>query len=254
MGHETGGIFFMLPSLESNLVRGEKRKYELEAMRMYLPDVRSRQEIYAEIEKSEMRLSLMKNVIYKLNPYDPEVARIIEMRVEFSPDLPSLMNQIQIECAKATIYGNYLALVEKEMERLKTQRRHESAPRWQANYDLIYAQIIAYQARMFEYRAYLLEFAKNPRFVPATKPPNLTHTGWDIATRKETITGKVVEPYIERATAMFNAVITNHPGTPWAARADYELKRGFGVHLVPEYHGPYPSIPPGTQLKPIPKM
>jgi hypothetical protein len=254
MGHETGGIFFMLPSLESNLVRGEKRRYELEAMRMYLPDIRSRQEVYADIEKSEMRLSMMKNVIYKLNPYDPEVAKIIEMRVEFSPDLPNLMKQIQIECEKATIYGTYLAMVEKEMERLKTQRRHESSPRWQANYDLIYAQLIAYQARMFEYRAYLLEFAKNPRTVPATKPPNLTHTGWDIHTRKQTITGKVVEPYIERATAMFNAVITDHPGTPWAARAEYELKRGFGVHLIEEYHGPYRYPRPGEPLMPVPKM
>jgi hypothetical protein len=253
MGHETGGIFFMLPSLESNLVRGEKRKYELEAMRMYLPDIRSRQEVYADIEKSELRMSLMKNVIYKLNPYDPEVAKIIVMRVDFSRDLPTLIRQIDHECAKATIYGTYLAMVEKEMERLKEKRRHEDSPRWQANYDLIYAQIVAYQARMYEYRAALLQFKANPKVVPLTKPPNLTHTGWDIATRKETITQEV-KPYMERATAMFQAVINDHPGTPWAARAEYELKRGFGIHLVPEYHGPYRSVPPGTQLIPVPKM
>jgi hypothetical protein len=253
MSHETGGIFFMLPSLESNLVRGEKRKYELEAMRMYLPDIRSRQEVGKEIESSQLRTSLTK-VIYDLNPYNPDIAKIIEMRVEFSPDLPNLMKQIQIECEKATIYGTYLSRVEQEMERLKTHRRHEASPRWQANYDLIYAQVIAYQARMFEYRAYLLEFAKNPKFVPATKPPNLRHTGWDIHTRKQYITGKVVEPYIERATAMFNGVIADHPGTPWAARAEAELKRGFGVHLIEEYHGPGRSIPPGTVLLPVPKM
>jgi hypothetical protein len=253
MSHETGGIFFMLPSLESNLVRGEKRKYELEAMRMYQPDIRSRLEVGREIESSELRTSLTK-VIYDLNPYNPDIAKIIEMRVEFSPDLPNLMKQIQIECEKATIYGTYLSRVEQEMERLKTVRRHEASPRWQANYDLIYAQIIAYQARMFEYRAYLLEFAKNPRFVPPTKPPNLTHTGWDIHTRKQYITGKIVEPYIERATAMFNGVIADHPGTPWAARAEAELRRGFGVHLIEEYHGPYRSPPPGTPLMPVPKM
>lgn len=253
MSHETGGIFFMLPSLESNLVRGEKRRYELEAMRMYQPDIRSRQENLRDIEKSELRTSLTK-VIYDLNPYVPEIAKIIDMRVEFSPDLPNLMKQIEIECAKATIYGTYLSRVEQEMERLRTARRHESSPRWQANYDLIYAQVIAYQARMFEYRAYLQEFAKKPKFVPPTKPPNLTHTGWDIHTRKEYITGKIVEPYIERATAMFNQVIADHPGTPWAARAEHELRRGFGVHLIEEYHAPYRSLPPGTQLIPVPKM
>ncbi|WP_425619377.1 VWA domain-containing protein [Anatilimnocola sp. NA78] len=253
MSHESGGIFFMLPSLESALVRGEKRRYELEAMRMYLPDIRTRMEVGKDIEDSELRRSLTK-VIYDLNPYNPEAAKIIEMRVEFSPDLPNLFKQINIECAKATIYGEYLSRVEVEMQRLEKFRRHESSPRWQANYDLIYAQVIAYQARMFEYRAYLLEFAKNPRFVPPTKPPNLTHTGWDIHTRKQIITGKVVEPYIERATAMFNAVMTDHPGTPWAARAEYELKRGFGVHLIEEYHGPYKTVPPGTAVIPVPKM
>ena len=48
--------------------------------------------------------------------------------------------------------------------------------------------------------------------------------------------------------------MADHPGTPWAARADYELKRGFGVHLIEEYHAPYRSVPPGTQLMPVPKM
>ena len=37
-------------------------------------------------------------------------------------------------------------------------RQHEASPRWQANYDLLYAQLIAYQARMYEYGAYLEEF------------------------------------------------------------------------------------------------
>jgi hypothetical protein len=253
MSHETGGIFFMLPSLETNLVRGEKRKYELEAMRMYLPDIRSRMEVGKEIEDAEMRRALTK-VIYDLNPYNPEIAKIIEMRVEFSPDPVNLQRQIQIECAKSTIYGEYLSRVEKELERLQKLRRHEDSPRWQANYDLIYAQVIAYQARMYEYRAYLIEFAKNPQVVPPTKPPNLTHVHWDIRTRKETLTGKVVEPYIERASAMFKAVIADHPGTPWAARAEYELKRGFGVHLVADYHAPYRTVPPGTPLVPVPKL
>jgi hypothetical protein len=253
LSRETGGVFFLLPSLETNLVRGEKRKYELEQMRRFLPDLRSRMEVGQEIESSELSRSLTK-VIYDLNPHQPEIAKIIVMRVHFSPDLPNLMRQIQIECAKATIYGEYLSRVEQELARLEKHRRHESLPRWQANYDLIYAQVIAYQARMFEYRAYLQEFARKPKFVPATKPPNLRHTGWDIHTRKELLTGKTVEPFIERATARFHAVITDHAGTPWAARAEYELKRGFGVHLIEEYHGPGRTLPTGTVLMPVPKM
>ncbi|WP_254509663.1 vWA domain-containing protein [Anatilimnocola floriformis] len=253
MSHETGGIFFVLPSKEINLVRADNKKYEFEAMRRYMPDIRSRLEVGAETEKSELRKALTK-VIYDLNPYNPEISKIIEMRVHFSPDVPNLLKQIEIECAKSTIYGEYLSRVERDMQKLESYRANEASPRWQANYDLIYAQIIAYQARMFEYRAYLMQFGRNPRVVPEFKPPNLRHTGWDIATRKETITGAVVQPYIDRATTRFHAVIAEHPGTPWAARAEYELKRGFGVHLIEEYHRPDRGLSTGETLMPVPKM
>lgn len=253
LSHETGGVFFVLPSVETDLVRTDNRDYQIDAMRQYMPDIRSRLRVGEETEYSELRRALTK-VIYDLNPYNPEAAKIIEMRVEFSPEPAALLRQIQLECAKATIYGEYLARTEKEMQRLEKLRRHEDSPRWQANYDLIDAQVIAYQARMFEYRAYLLEFAKNPKTVPPTKSPNLRHTGWDIHTRKQTITGKVVEPYIARATAKFKEVISNHPGTPWASRAEHELKRGFGVHLLEEYEAPDRVLPTGTTPMPIPKM
>jgi hypothetical protein len=89
--------------------------------------------------------------------------------------------------------------------------------------------------------------------VPLTRPPNLTHTHWDIRTRHQILTKEAV-PYIERATAMFKDIMTNHANTPWAARAEVELKRGFGVELVPDYDGPRPYIAPGTPIMPVPKM
>lgn len=253
IARETGGIFFMLPSVESNLVHSDKRKYELDAMEAYLPDLRSRLEVAAERDKSPLRLMLTK-VIYDLNPYNEEAAKIIEMRVHFSPEIPRLVQQARQEQAKAIVYLQYLARAEKEVAKMAEERRYEPSPRWQANYDLLYAQLIAYQARMYEYGAYLEEFIKEPKIVPAFKSPNLHHERWDIRTRKKTITGDVVEPYIERATQMFKEIIESHPGTPWAARAEVELRRGFGVELVEVYHGPDPVIPPGTRLVPVPKL
>ena len=253
MARETGGIFFMLPTVESDLVHSDKRKYELEAMKPYLPDLRSRLEVAAERDKSPLRQMLTK-VIYDLNPYNEEAAKIIEMRVHFSIEKPRLIQQIRQEQAKAIVYLQYLAKVEKEVAKMADERRYEPSPRWQANYDLLYAQLIAYQARMYEYGAYLEEFAKQPKVVPAFKSPNLRHERWDITTRKKTITGDVVEPYIERATQMFKDIIEQHPGTPWAARAQVELKRGFGVELVEVYDEPEPVLPPGTRLVPVPKL
>ncbi len=253
LGRETGGIFFMLPSLETDLVRGEKRKYALEAMRRYLPDLRSRLEVKQEIDESLLR-TMLEKVVYDLNPYEPEIAKIIEMRVRFSPDYPSFKQQAIIEQAKAIIYLEYLGRVEKTIAKMEKQRREETSPRWQANYDLMYAQVIAYQARMFEYGAYLEEFIRNPKTVPLLKAPNLHLAAWDINTRQKTITGDKIKHHVDRATAMFHAIQETHAGTPWAARAESELKRGYGVELLEVYHGPPRIIPPGTPIPPVPKL
>ncbi|HZN33167.1 MAG TPA: vWA domain-containing protein [Pirellulaceae bacterium] len=252
MSQETGGIFFMLPSLETNLVRGQKGNYDLEALQPYLPDVRSRQEVKHDIDNSPLRTMLQK-VIYDLNPYNPVAQKIIEMRVEFARDPQAFVRQARQEQAKAIVYIQYLEKAQQEVEKLQYMRSHEALPRWQANYDLLHAQIIAYQARMYEYGAYLEEFIKNPKTAPLTRPPNLTHVTWDIRTRHEIITGAKVQPYIERATAMFKKILVDHPGTPWAGRAQYELNRGFGVELIPDYDAPNPYTG-STPLVPVPKM
>ena len=142
--------------------------------------------------------------------------------------------------------------MQKALEKGAVHRRDEADPRWQANYDLIYAQLIAYQARIWEYGASLEAFIKNPSVVPLTKPPDLHLVHWNVAVRKETLT-KESKPYIERAREVFELVMQNHPGTPWAARADGELTRGFGVDFQPEYHRPDRS-PPGGVTVPIPKL
>lgn len=263
MGRETGGIFFMLPSLETNLVRGQKRHYDMEAP--YFPDLRSRAEVKDEIDGSPLR-TMLEKVIYDLNPYNPEAQKIIEMRVEFSTDYDALARQIRHEQGKAIVYLQYLAKAEETVGKMDLARKQEPSPRWQANYDLLYAQLIAYQARMYEYGAYLEEFlqnvqayVKNPanpknefKPPPATKKPNLFFVHWDIRTRQRTITGDKVQPYIERATAMFKQVMADHPYTPWAARAEIELRRGFGVELVPDYDIKHPE-PSGNPI-PVPKL
>jgi hypothetical protein len=262
LGRETGGIFFMLPSLETNLVRGEKRNYDMQAP--YYPDLRARLDVKAEIERSPMR-TMLERVIYDLNPYNAETRKIIEMRVEYATDYPTLAQQIRREIQKASLYLPYLAKAEETVGKMQKERQYEASPRWQANYDLLYAQLIAYQARMYEYGAYMEEFvtdleafAKNPanpknkfKPPPPTKKPNLLHDEWHLRTRAKTITGDKIKPYVERATTLFKEIIQNHAGTPWAARADYELKRGFGVELVPWYDVAHPEV---KNPIPVPKM
>jgi hypothetical protein len=237
---ETGGVFFMLPSVELNLVGGEKRRYELEAMRSYRPDLRSRAELVQENLSSLLRTRI-NEVIGSLNPWNEAVRPHIELQVHFSPNPQDFIKQAVEARAKSVRYVQYLDLAEKvfDSDEMKYARRQETSPRWQANYDLLFAQILAYKVRNFEYAAYLDWFLKNPKVVPLTQSPNLLLVHWDITTRKETLTGELTAAYIERSKELFQKVIENHPGTPWAARAEWELQRGFGVELVPAYRAPY---------------
>ena len=251
LARETGGVFFLLPSIETNLVRGEKQRYELEQMRPYVPDLRSRLEIYKDRDDSPLRTVLWQ-VINDLNPYNPLISKAVEMRVTFSPRPEEFIRQAAESQIHARAYLPYLAKAQQALEKIRPLREQEAAPRWQANYDLMYAQLIAYQARIYEYGAYLNWFMKNPKTVPLTKAPNLTLTHWEIHTRKELLRPEESQEYIDKAHALFTQVAKEHPGTPWAARATAEQARGYGVGLVPIYEPPYPQ--PSGPVKPIPKL
>lgn len=248
---QTGGIFFMLPSEESNIVRGERRRYELEAMRAYKPDLRSKVENKVDIDNSAFRSGVIK-VIYDLNPWQPEIAKYIEMRHHFAPTPAEFVQQVAQEQSKAIVYLQYLDKAIQMMKALEKDRAHEYTPRWQANYDLVYGQLYAYTVRIYEYGAGLEEFKRNPpKDVPFTKPPNLRLVHWDIYTQKRLLSAEKGQEYIDKANERFARVIKEHPGTPWAARAEWELKRGYGVGLTPAYD--YPR-PPGKEPVPTPKL
>ncbi len=253
MARETGGIFFMLPGLETSIVRGENRRYELEAMRSYRPDLRSRAELGEENAQSLLRTRI-NEVILSLNPWNELVRQHVELRVHFSPDPKTFITQAVEERAKSVRYVEYLVRAENVFasDEMKYARTQETLRRWQANYDLLYAQILAYKVRNFEYAASLDWFLKNPQVVPLTKLPNLNLVHWDITTRKETLTGDLTASMIEQSRELFQKVIDEHPGTPWAARAEWELRRGFGVYLTPQYRAPYRSY--NGPAIPIPKL
>jgi hypothetical protein len=247
---ETNGIFFMLPTVEAALVGPEKRRYSLDAMRTYNPDLRPRLEVYLDRDRFPLRTVLWK-VASDLNPYNADSAKIIEMRMSFSVDFTALRQEAIAEQQKAVVYLNYLARAQKELEKIKRLRDQETSPRWQANYDLMHAQLIAYQARIYEYGAYLETFLRAPKAAPRTKEPNLTLVAWGLTTRAKLVAPEKSQPYIDKATALLEAIIKDHPGTPWAARAQWELGRGFGVELFPDYHAPYPSV---ANPKPPPNL
>ena len=232
MARETNAIFFMLPTVEKDLVRATKVRYDLEALRPYRPDLRARKEVFADRDEFPLRTLIWK-VIQDLNPYKQDAKSVVEMRIQYSLDPQEFVQQARQEQAKAELHLQYMAKAEQALINGKKLREQEADPRWQANYDLILAQLVAYQARMYEYGVALDAFMAKPKTAPPTKGELVLHN-WDIRTVKPIRTEKA-QPYIDRARELFAQVKQEHPGSPWAARADWELRRGFGVDLRPDY-------------------
>ena len=70
--------------------------------------------------------------------------------------------------------------IQKRLESLQKHRDREPEKRWQAHYDLMLAQIVAYQVKSYEYRACLEEMVKT-KPVPKEKPtPDMT-VNWVLA-------------------------------------------------------------------------
>ena len=254
MAWETDGIFFMLPSIESDVIDYDQRRYRLENMRAYQPDLRPRVKLLAEISNSTLRSGLLK-IIYDMNPYDTEAAQIIVMRTRFSTKIFKFIEQVRTEQTKIVIYMDYLDRMRTALEEVWALRDKETAPRWRANADLMRAQLLAYKIRLYEYGSYLEAFMNDPKILPLTKDPDLYFIHWQVARRQEMITGDVTKQYVEEAKQLFAAVIENHPETPWAGRAEKEMSSGFGVELRSYYwRRPKPGDGPPVELIPIPKL
>lgn len=237
LAQQTGGVFFMLPSPEVNLVHRDNRKYELEAMRPYLPDLRSRMDYAKDRDKSDFRKMLWE-VIVTLNPYNKESAKYCTVQITF-PIKPDDFAKAAIENQqKAVGLLRYFADCEKRLDKIRPLRAKEDSQRWRANFDIMEAQILAYKVRIQEYGTYLAEFMKQPKLIKNVHGPNKKTTHWDINTRKEMLTGDKTKEDMERAITLLKQVIYDHPGTPWAARAQWELNRGFGVELHEAFYDP----------------
>jgi hypothetical protein len=233
IARQTGGIFFMLPSPEVNLVRRDDKKYEFDAMRPYLPDLSNRDDYAAERDKHEMRKIIFK-VAADLDPYVKGREHDIQVRWwEWSIDPAQFATQAKEEYGRAQKMLGYFAAAQKELEKVKPFRDREESFRWRGNYDLMYAQIVAYQVRLYEYCATIEDKAKN-----YVAPKDAKSNEWHCYTTIKTKTDTKTKPQREKAVELLKNIVKDHGGTPYAWRASFELSRGFGVEMREEYDDP----------------
>lgn len=254
MAKESGGIFFVLPGEEETLVgegANDKRKYDFLALREYTPLLLSRREYFEQRATSQFRQTLW-NVIARLNPssnkvlfetHDPE----LNIRDEHYPLLPGpfqqeALKQVQKAVKAMMLVNEGLTL----LDDVKPLRAQESSQRWRAGYDLAYAQLHIFRLRLYQF---LLAMDVHANNMPAPKNPmsnewnfwrnagnNLVPDDEQFARlktafrlnmeRSEYITMVAAEE--KNAFELLDIVIKEHPGTPWARRAQDEKSSGFG--------------------------
>ena len=225
----SGGIYFLLPSEENMRVRQREKAYRIADLKEYVPDYANRAAYSAARNKSEFRRSLYEIIqITKGFPY----------RRHFPIDPSQMIEAANEAGVQATVRLNDLLAIQKRLESLQKLRDREPEKRWQAHYDLMLAQIVAYQIKSYEYRACLEEMVKNPPR-PAKMPTTELVVEWviDHSHDRKSPKEKTEKKYVE-ATKLLKEVIARHPKTPWADLAQDEFDRGLGAQRNEWHHNP----------------
>ncbi|WP_437230272.1 vWA domain-containing protein [Planctomicrobium sp. SH661] len=259
LAKESGGIFFMLSGEEKDLVGRDaqgNRKYDDLAMKEYEPLLVSRRQYETQRGKSEFRKTIWQ-VIVALNPHlDGELNL---RRDHWSMDKAEFLKQKQTNfsrCLRALAKLNEGIRI---LEKVEPLRAKETEPRWRAAYDLAYAQLLCYRVRQFQYLLTLnLHERENPNpSNPKSNVWNLHNVQEMLAPSEEEVKASKVdmaelEKQKAKALELYDEVIKNHPGTPWARRAEQEKGWGFGFRLADHFHDP--RYYDGTAKVEVPKF
>lgn len=255
LARETGGIFFVLPHEEENLVGQaaiDKRKYAFLDLKEYVPELIPRRD-YEEIRAKSKFRSTVADVVKLLNPYVDKELNVREWH--FPPTQAEFQKEGQVQFNRALRAMALLNQATVALEKVKPLRDKEVSQRWRANYDLILGQTMAYRVRLFQYLLALDQHAKAfPRF------KNAKSNEWDVRRVQQMLAPDAQQVKITKvdldelkkqekaARDQFEFVRRTHPRTPWANRAEVELNWGFGMQFYEEFRDPRYNTLQGIKL------
>ncbi len=249
----TNGIFFQLPGEQENLNDLDDRESAMLNLREYLPDLSSRGIYQGHRDSSPFRKAIW-DVIVMLNPYDPnakglELPDPEETRERFNTDPSNYLPKVQQRLSQITAILGVMQQARLHLARVKSLRDSEPSRRWRANYDLISAQLLWYQVRLFEYAIGLEQFSRLG--VPSKLQQNPNHNRWYIRENPSAfvmpdavqqkllgVTPEELQKAYDQAIAGLQKVQVEHADSPWAWRAEWEMKRKSGVQFNTYYQSP----------------
>lgn len=242
---DSGGIFFVLPGEEENLVGQdaiEKRKFQFYDMKEYLPWLVSRREYVEDRKKSKFR-ETMWEVIAALNPHTDAELNIQEHHYPFEKEEFQKAGLVSFNRGVRAL--NMLNEAAKRLEKIKPLRASEESTRWRANFDLMHAQVLGYRVRLFQALLALDQHAKNPQPVKnkMSNEWHLQRTPKMMAPDAQVVKATKIDmdelkKQEQTARDLLNQVVKDHPRTPWARRAEWELGYGFGFQIIEGFRDP----------------
>jgi hypothetical protein len=235
LAKDSGGIYFLLPSEENMRVKQREKAYSIATLKEYVPSYDNRAAYMARRDKSELgRL---------LHAIVEETSKDYVHRRGYSVDPAECLKEMLEEVPKARERLKRYMEIEKRLKAAKPLRDREPDKRWQAHYDLMLGQVVAYEVKAYEYLACLDEMndlMKKGQLKPSKMPiPDKLNVIWVInhSQRKKAPKEETEKKYAEAKT-LLETVIKNHPNTPWADLAQDEMNRGLGCQRDEEHHGP----------------
>ncbi len=266
LASESGGIFFVLPGEEENLSNPRalrQRHFQFLAMKEYQPGLLPRDQYVTERDGSQFRARVW-DVIERLNPFRDNQLKV---RIDYSIEYPKFVQEGQREFDKVTRSMNLLRQAVGLLEEVGPLRSQEESRRWRANYDLIMAQCLAYRVRLFQFMLALDKHARD-----ASPPNDKKSNQWRVRVTTQMIVpdadqfARIKQAYKlqvnrdefleemqrqqERATDLYKLVESEHAGTPWAKRASYERRSGFGMQFRERFEDPrYAEVGPGKKIQ-----
>ncbi len=235
LAKDSGGIYFLLPSEENMRVRQREKAYSMTILKEYVPDYESRAAYFAARDKSELRKAIAEVIDLTSKDFVP--------RRHYPVNPPECLQAILDEFPKCRARLTAWVEVEKRLRKLQPLRDREPDKRWQAHFDLMLAQVVTYQVKIYEYMACLDEMVallKKDALKPSKMPePGKLDITWVInhSTDRKAPKAETDKKYAE-AKHLLELVIQRHKNTPWADLAQDEFARGFGCQRNEEHHGP----------------
>lgn len=242
---ETNGVFIALPD-------GTKSpKYDPALMSQYSPSLQSLQEYIKQTKSSPLRAGITQ-VVSTVN----QAARhSIDQVYSFDAGERNLQHTQNAERVQFSLLVLDKAIT--ALEKLRPLRAKEKNARWQANFDLSYAQCSAARLRLIHTLVQLSRLdsmkptkEKSNRWSLSTTPKIAPLESGEAALVAKTLGWKIkpnsvdlaLEQLAKETKSTFEYVKKEHPDTPWARQAAGALRRGFGVRILETMHLLQPKI------------